>query len=43
MPAFASLSDEEIADLVNFIRRYVGSTANEIVATDVATARENTH
>lgn len=43
MPPFASLSDGEIADLVNFIRRYVGSSGNEIVARDVADAREYKH
>ncbi|MGO7169508.1 c-type cytochrome [Rhizobium leguminosarum] len=43
MPAFASLNDGEIADLVNFIRRYVGSNGSEIVAKDVADAREHKH
>lgn len=43
MPSFASLSDGEIADLVNFIRRYVGSGGNHIVARNVADAREFKH
>ncbi|MBB4503829.1 mono/diheme cytochrome c family protein [Agrobacterium tumefaciens] len=43
MPPFASLSGGEIADLVNFIRSYVGSSGNQIVAKDVADARQYKH
>ncbi|SFB61588.1 Cytochrome c, mono-and diheme variants [Rhizobium sp. NFR07] len=43
MPPFASLSDGEIADLVNFMRRYVGSGGKKIGAGDVADAREYQH
>ncbi|TWB08701.1 mono/diheme cytochrome c family protein [Rhizobium sp. ERR 1071] len=43
MPSFASLSDGEIADLVNFIRRYAGSGGNQIGVGDVAVAREYKH
>jgi len=31
MPPFASLSDGEIADLVNFVRRYVGFGERKLV------------
>lgn len=41
MPAFAQLSDQEIADILNFARRNWGSkTATEIKAKDIASQRK---